>query len=638
MNCNQARTLLSAYRELKDEEVDTTELDAHVETCASCREMLASYTSMGEQLRSTPVCAPPPEMHAKLMKALADEQLQFLQKSAPGTAKTPEFLKPYMQERAEEMQDQDQIAAFSTAETGPLPIIQARRKRRRSIPLRVNQLGVIGLAAAILMMIMLGGLTSLLMVARNNPTSLTATSNSVSQPTDVAQKVYNTQTVYSDVTSALPDGQNIYYTASGLVANSESWMLMQFNRDTQVSTPLLAAPSSDPLIVLSASNTWLVWLQFAQPQAIPHTGATSTHIPQNRYFPQRTWSVHYLSLIPQPAVTLTDQHQATATPTVTATPQDGKTKTPTRSNTNTASPSPSLALPTDVLLTHGIFDSDTAPDWITTPVQGTRMLGDTLFITFIDQQGISHLQSYLLGQTGKVAQAQEIATAPAGHVLAWPTTDSTGTETYWADEWTTPDGVLHSDVWQRQEEQHLDHSRGYPAETSTYTRQLYLNDGMSFQPQVVDDTLFLLSTSEVRVADQGVVTPNGTPFPASATDISVAFTPRTDPSVYQSPADASVHGTIFMIPLSGLDLADEDTLGTVGQSTGFQAGNGYVIWQDTNGYQMYDVQRQTDVTLGNTLNAAALLVVNGNTTLWLTREKNAPGTNMTMQAFTWPNE
>ena len=632
MNCNQARTLLSAYRELKEEEVDTTELDAHVETCASCREMLASYTRVGEQLRSTPVCAPPPEMHAKLMKALADEQLQFLQKSAPGTAKTPEFLKPYMQERAEEMQDQDQIAAFSTAETGPLPIIQTRHKRRRSIPLRVDQLGVIGLAAAILMMIMFGGLTSLLLVARNNPTSLTATSNSVSQPTDVAQKVYNAETAYSDVTSALPDGQHIYYTASGLVANSESWMLMQFNRNTQVSTPLLAAPSSDPLIVLSASNTWLVWLQFAQPQMIPHTGATSTHIPQNRYLPQRSWSVHYLSLIPQPAVTPTDQHQSTATPTVT----DGKT--PTQSDANATNPSPALALPTDVLLTHGIFDSNTAPNWVTTPVQGTQVLGDTLFITFINQQGISHLQSYLLGQSGKAAQAQEIATAPAGHVLAWPTTDSTGTEAYWADEWTTPDGVLHSNIWQRQEEQNLDHSRGYPIEKSTYTQQLYLNDGMSFQPQIVDDTLFLLSTSEVRVADQGVVTPNGTPFPASATDTSVVFTPRTDPSVYQSPADASVHGTIFMIPLSGLDLADEDTLGTVGQSTGFQAGSGYVIWQDTNGYQMYDVQRQTGVILGSTLNSASLLIVNGNTTLWFTRGKSVPDPSVTMQAFTWPNE
>lgn len=634
MNCNQARTLLSAYRELKNEEIDTTELDAHVETCASCREVLASYTRMGEQLRSVPICAPPPEMHAKLMKALADEQLQFLQKSAPGKVTTPEFLKPYLQERAEEAQEQDKIAAFSTAETGPLPIIQARRKRRKNSPLRVSQMGVIGLAAAILMMIMLGGLTSLLVVARNNPTSLVTTSSSVNQPTEVAQKIYNVPTAYPDVTSALPDGKDIYYTASGLVGNSENWMLMQFDRDTQSNTPLLETPSTEPLIVLAVSNNWLVLLQLSQPQIVAHTGSTSNNIPQDHYLPQRAWSVQYLPLSPQPA-TAKGTQKPNVNATATATPQNGQPAAQTIADTS--GQSASVNFPTSVLLMQGIFDSDTAPGWITTPVQGARLIDDTLLITFIDQQGISHLQSYLLGQSGKVAQAQEIATAPAGHVLAWPTTDSTGTETYWADEWTSSDGTLHSNIWQRQAEDQVERLHGYSVVVSTYTQQLYLSDGMSFQPQIVDDTLFLLSTSEIKVADQGVVKPNGTPFPTSATDASVVFTPRTDQSVYPAPVDASVHGTIFMIPSSGLDTANENTLGTVGQSTGYQAGSDYVIWQDAAGYQMYDVQRQAGVVLGNTLNTASLLVVNGDTTFWLSREKSAPGPKVTMLSFTWPN-
>jgi hypothetical protein len=62
-----------------------------------------------------------------------------------------------------------------------------------------------------------------------------------------------------------------------------------------------------------------------------------------------------------------------------------------------------------------------------------------------------------------------------------------------------------------------------------------------------------------------------------------------------------------------------------------------VIWQDTAGYQMYDVQRQANVTLGNTLNTASLLVVNGNTTFWLARGKSTPGQSLTMLAFNWPN-
>src|SRR5882757_3446773 len=102
---------MSVYRELKSEEKDIIELDAHLETCAACREVLASYTMIGEKVRSNSVFAPPADMHVKLMKALADEQLKFLQKSAPGKVSTPEFLKPYLQERAKETQAEDDIAA-----------------------------------------------------------------------------------------------------------------------------------------------------------------------------------------------------------------------------------------------------------------------------------------------------------------------------------------------------------------------------------------------------------------------------------------------------------------------------------------------------------------------------------------------
>lgn len=620
MNCNQARTLLSAYRELTNEEIDTAELDAHLEDCASCREALASYSQLGEQLRSVPLLTPPPEMHERLMKALADEQLQFLQKSAPGKVPTPEFLRPYLQERAQETRSQDEIAAFSTAETGPLPIIQARR-RHRSV--QINQFGILSLAAAILILLMTGGLTSLLLVARNNPGTLTRTSISVNRPTEVDQKIYTTATLYPHVTSLLPAGNAIYYSASGDGANGQNWMLMQYDRGTQMSKPLLAEPSAEPLIVLTASNSWLVWLEFSQPQAPvpPNTHRGNVDIYNA---PQRSWSLHYLSLTPEPARTTGTQTPSASQATA---PQQGATASTSGLN-NTPAPQ---------VLEKGIFDSSTAPSWTTTPVQGTWLLGNMLLIAQIDQQGISHLQSYLLGQTGKVARAQEIASAPAGHVLAWPTADSTGMEIYWADEWATTDGALHSNVWQQQTDKQTLRYHGYPEETDIHTQQLFLGDGMSFRPQVVNDTLFLLSTSEITVTNQGAVIPNGTPFPNQAQDRTVAFTPRTDPVVYPAPADASVHGTIFMIPQSGLNTDEENMLGTAGQSTAFQAGSNYIIWQDTTGYQMYDVQRQSDVTLGNTLNGSSLLVVNGRTTLWLAKGKGIPGSTLTIMAFNWPN-
>lgn len=622
--------MISVYRELKSEETETTELDVHLEACAACREVLASYTRIGEQMRSAPVFTPQQDMHAKLMKVLADEQLKFLQKSAPGTVTTPEFLKPYLQERAEETQSQDDIAAFSTAETGPLPFIPARHKRRS---LRVGQFGVLGLAAAVLILIMMGGLTSLLMLERNNPTSIARTSNSVNRPTEVDQKIYTTATLYPNVTSALPIGNSVYYTAYGDGANSNSWMLMQFDRGTQASKALLDSPSSDPLIVLSVSHSWLVWLQYSNSPIIGHADLPNGN---DSYSPQRSWSLHYLSLLPQTQNASSPQVQ----PQPKKSQNEQKKTTPLKQSLPLIN-DPTLAnLPTAFLLSEGTFDTDTAPAWVSTPIQGSLLLGDsdTLLVTQIDQKGISHLVSYQLGQTGKTARGQQLATAPAGHVFAWPTATSTGLQMYWADEWVAADGVLHSNVWQRQTSEQTLRHRGHLEEVNTYTQQVFLGDGMSFQPQVVSDTLFLLSTSEIKVEGQNAVAPNGTPFPTSATDTLVHFTPRTDPGVYAAPADASIHGTLFLIPLSGLAIGTESMLGTVGQSTGYQAGSNYVIWQDSTGYQMYDVTRQSDVVINDTLNAASLLAVNGNTTLWFSANSmNAAPSKLTLMTFSWSN-
>lgn len=626
MNCNQARTLLSAYREIQSEKIDTAELDAHLETCAACREALASYTLVGKHLRAAPPLTPPPQLHDRLMKALADEQLKFLQKSAPGKASTPEFLKPYLQERAEETQHQDDIAALSTAETGPLPFIQARRKRR---PVRVRQFAVLGMAAAILILLMMGGLTSLLVLTRSNPASLTKTSNSLNRPIEVDQKSYLATTLYPHVVSIFPRGNTIFYTASGAGESSKNWMLMQFDRSTQTSRALLVTPASNPLIVLAASDTWLVWLEYSNARPLAHGVIASNGARSRRFSSQRLWSLHYLSLLAQPQTASGMQTRSSGKATFTS-QQTGLSATQRGTTDQPSSGDP----PSSLLLEQDTFDSNTAPAWVTTPVQGTWLIDNRLLVTRLDSAGRSYLESFLLGQTGKAAQRAILATAPRDHVLAWPTAISTGMEIYWADEWLAPDGTLHSTIWQQQTTEQALNFHGHQAGVDRNSQRVYLGDGLSFQPQVVDDTLFFLSTSEIKVTGQGVVTPNGIPFPLSATDSSVIFTPRTDTGVYAAPADALIHGTIFLIHLDG--SGPQDTLGTVGQSTGLQAGSNFVIWQDSAGFQMYDVQRQASVFLGNTLNGAALLVVNGNTTLWV-NASSAAGDKLTMMAFTWPN-
>ncbi len=621
---------MSAYRELKSGTVDTTELDAHIETCAACREILASYTSIGTHLLSAPQLTPPPDAHERLMKALAEEQLRALQKAAPGQLPTPEFLKPYLQERAQLTQDEDEIAAFSTAETGPLPLLHTRRNHRS---VAINQFTVLGLAASVLLLLMMGGLTSLLMLARTNPASTAFVKNSasLSRESEVDQKVYTTNTLYPNVTSAIPTGQYVYYAASGNGTGPMAWEVLQFDPTTQISTPLLATPSNDPLIVLAASDHWLVWLEYDRPQLVAH-GAVPD--PTGRYAPDRAWTLNYLALpllntangeSPATAPSAASNSQLTPTPIAT----QGK-ETPHKSGV-------SASAPTAQILLQGIFDSATAPSWVSSPISGVWLNGDTLLVAHLDQQGVSSLSSYELGQTGAAASVT-IAQAAPGHILTWPSSDTSGMNLYWADEWSDANAVLHSNVWERQTSEQAEHEHSYPYLQSTYTQQLLFDDGMSFQPQVVDETLFFLSTSEVVVSQQGAVQePDGTPFPTAATDRSVMITPRTDQTVYLEPADAAVHGTIFMLPLDGANAGNESMLGTVGQSTAFQAGSTFIVWQDNTGYRMYDVDSQSEVMLGSTLDNAALLSVNDGTTCWLADNAVDPsGSQLTMMVYNWP--
>jgi len=260
VNCIQAQALLAAYRELRESKADMTELEVHLEECASCRQALAHYSLIGEQLRSLPVVAPPPDAHEKLMNALAAEHIRYMQQSTPGTYSTPEFLKPYVEEQIQRQRTTDPLVAFSTAKTGPLAPLQTAHKRHRRPS--VSQFAVIGMAAAFLMVLMMSGITTLLVLSHGNPQKAVSGNNttSINQPAAVQETPYTTITSYQHIVSAVADRTNIYYTAYGDRAN-DGWMLEQLDRKTRVSIPLLATASTSSLILLGSSDNWLVWLQ-----------------------------------------------------------------------------------------------------------------------------------------------------------------------------------------------------------------------------------------------------------------------------------------------------------------------------------------------------------------------------------------
>lgn len=614
MNCTEAQVLLAAHRELKNSDFDTTELDVHLEHCAACRQVLAYSTIVGEQVRALPSIEPSPNMYTSLMGKLAIEHAKHLQQEGSNALPPPAFLKPYIQEHLHSRKKTSPLAAFSTADTGPIPVLPAlRKKHRRSY---MGQFALIGLAAVFLLTFMVGGITSLLLLANNHIG--TGPELTVVHPTDIVGITYNTTTPYPHVVSAVADSTSIYYTAYGDVS-SNGWMLEQLHRNTQISTPLLSTPSLSPLIMLGYNNGWLVWLQFDAPQTT--TQDTTLHHPLHTLF--RAWSVHYMYV----GATLNSSNSA-ITPDV------------------------------PMQLLSGTFDQATVPDWIHTPVQGIWFVQNTLLIATIDEGGTSHLMRYQL-DTKNNYPVTEIAKASPGHIFTSPTANSDGTQIFWADEWRTSDGNLHSNIWTRQVTVGPMVTHGRLTERPVVTQQLYLQDGMSFRPVVVNESLIFLSTSTntgVTPTTTGTSTSTntGTGSPTAsaspATTASATATPNTnntpgvswaDTSIYTAPLDTTIHGNILLLPLNGDPFASPTQINNLGLASSLQVGTDFVFWQSDDGsYGMYDVPAKTDITVGTVLDGAQFLAISGNSAVWTVNtpanKPNVNGSVATLMAFNWP--
>jgi len=591
--------MMAAYRELENREVETIGLDIHLEQCESCRQELARQMFVGEQLRALPAVEPLPDMRSKLMHALAKEQLEFIRRSPIGKVTTPEFLKPYLHEHAQSTQASDLIAAFSTAETGPLPIIQTKRKPRyRS---HMSQFAVLGLAAAFLMLLMMGGLTSLLLMAHNNPQEANTShiASSVNQPTIVEQAKYTTTSPYQHVASAISDRADIYYTAYGDTL-IPTWMLERLDRANNISTPLLPAASINPLILLGSDHGSLVWLQFDGLKLKSHSN-------QSKYGSHpyvSLWSLHYLTLKQQQQI-------------VSGTPTDSE------------------------ILLHGTFDQDTAPSWVTTPIQGIWFLQNSLLVALTDNKGISHLLSYQLDPVGKPVEVQ-IATTIPGHVLTSPTANSDGTQIYWSEEWLSNTYVLNSNIWTQQVVQATPPARGPWAPHTVTMKQAFTTDGMSFRPQIANNTLFMLSTASQSNSTPATSTPTKPATPEASPSPNTNAVARTVTSIYAAPLDVSLRGSILMVPLNNAFDAQPTVMNTTGLATSLQVGTNFALWQGDKGYEMYDVSQKSDVSVGTIFDGSTFLAVNGSSAVWmLNNASNTTAntkTSITLMAFNWPGK
>ncbi|HTK10884.1 MAG TPA: hypothetical protein VL485_27175 [Ktedonobacteraceae bacterium] len=595
MNCRQAREMLAAYRDLKNEQTDTTELEIHLATCADCRQQLDQYNLLGRRIRALPRIDAASGTHTRLMQALAKEHALYLQRNTASTQarSVPEFLVPYLQQQA--TPHTDALTAFSTAKTGPLPVITLNNKRRHR-PRPFTQFGIIGLAAVFLMLLMTGGLTTMLILAGGKPVSIQPASINIQQ-SQVTPNLYNTDTPFTHIVSGVADSDAVYYTAYD---NQANWMLEKLDTrqqgQQQQSVPLLSTTSTNPLVVLGSANNWVIWLQLGTPKTITPTKSQDhtavTHL-------IRTWSLRDLYL----------------------------------GTDNQYKPGVSQTLLSDS------FNDMTAPVWTHTPIQGIWFLKNTLLITYIDAKGISHLDQYNLQTNTNTTLA---TSTTDGHVFTSPTANADGTNIYWDEEWQTSDNVLHGNIWTQQiRNASPSYGRWQPhPEANTF---LLRNDETSFHPQVINNMLFLLSTSTsassaatIRNIEPALLSPTPTsdalttptPAPTDA-PLPMSITPRVDPQIYGPQADTALQGQILAFKLGNnssvpLPPALSDKVATL------QGGSRFLLYQNSNGnVGLYDTLLGQALTIVNTVKNATFLAVNNETAVWIADPQENTTTTIT---------
>ncbi len=596
MNCNQARSMLAAYRELKHGQVDTTELDMHLEQCAECRHVLAQQSVVGERVRLLPTLEPAPDAHAKLMHALAAEHAHFLQRSSSthtsSASAVPDFLKPYMNEQVYASEKRsDTLRAFSTAETGPLPVIRVKRKKRIA-PTR--QFAVLGLAASFLMIFLVGGLGLLLATANHGVTGSQQV-ESITHPSLIAPVSYTAETSYPHIASAVATHDHIYYSAYG--SDDTQWMIEQVNGTTKdaTSVPLLKTSSQSQLFVLGASSQWVIWLQFDAPQNKIHEHTTS---PAS----SRTWSLNALPL---------------------ALSQDTQ-------------------FGNVVTLQHGTFDTTMVPEWIHTPIQGISFIQqDTLLVASLDTKGNAQLMRYQLDSNSGTTSTL-IATTNNGHILTSPTATDDGMRIFWSEEWFTSDQQPHSIIWAQDTTSQTVRQHGVWRPSITVDKHSYSTNDTEFHPQVINNTLFLLSTGGTVIPTQGTPSATNTPtVQATAKPVSTAPVIARFTDVYPSQIDEDIHGTVFAFPLDD-PTAQPTTLSNDSTAAALQGGTRFLLWQSSAGYQMYDAVVKSSVEVKDNTKNATFLAVNGDSAVWVVTAnpastKDTTGVQTaTFSMFNWP--
>jgi hypothetical protein len=242
--------LLGASRRNDWSTQDLAALSAHLSTCADCRKVEAAFRGVGEQIRDLPSIQPPASFRASVFAAIAADQAR-IQRQAEGQKAGKAGLGAPAQTTAPRVAAA--ITEAASAETDPTLRV-VRRTPPPPTPWRITDLierarassyGVRA-AVAIAAMLLITLIGSVAIPA--SPLYLGGAGAQVAQ--------YQPNAQYAHVASAGASHNWLVYSGKDA---SGAQMLFAENRSSNTMTPLLSAPSKNPLTVYGVTSRWAVW-------------------------------------------------------------------------------------------------------------------------------------------------------------------------------------------------------------------------------------------------------------------------------------------------------------------------------------------------------------------------------------------
>jgi hypothetical protein len=250
MTCAQARQSLGASRRNDWSTQDLAALSAHLGACAECRKVEAAFRGVGEQIRDLPSIQPPSSFRASVFAAIAADQARIQRQvegqkaGKAGIGAPAQTTAPRVAAAVTEAASADTDPALRVVRRIPPPQTPWRisdlveRARATSYGMRA--------AVAIAAMLLLALIGSVAVPA--SPLYLGGASAQVAQ--------YQPNARYAHVASAGASRNWLVYSGKDA---SGAEMLFAENRSSNTMTPLLNAPSKNPLTVYGATSRWAVW-------------------------------------------------------------------------------------------------------------------------------------------------------------------------------------------------------------------------------------------------------------------------------------------------------------------------------------------------------------------------------------------